>query len=175
MAIKPAPAADGTATNAAVIGKRKNWKIVLANWKAPEGSSATSSFGAEFNGVLDCEDLEFTSIGLPDPDEDEVLDLTTSHRTIKLSVPKKSWQNWSKIGVINDEDGNNWKMFASAKELETTGDVQIHKRNGTGTTLIASFHCSVTGFDSGEGGADELSDSFTPTFAILNVNTGTGA
>ena len=82
-------------------------------------------------------------------------------------MAKKSWQNWSKIGIVNDEDGNNWKEFVAAKELETTGYVEVHDRNASGGEPIAKFKCQVVGIDSGDGGADEVSESFTPTFAIL--------
>lgn len=153
-----------TEAKKANVGKRKNWKVVFSQWAKPEGSTATSTYGT---GVLDCTDVEFTSIGLPDPDENEVIEVPTSHRNIKVSVAKKSWQNWSKIGIVNDEDGNNWKEFVAAKELETTGYVEVYDRNASGGDPIAKFKCQVVGIDSGDGGADEVSESFTPTFAIL--------
>lgn len=150
------------AAKSAVVGKRKNWKIAFSGWAKPAGSEATSTYG---DGILDCEDVEFTTIGLPDPDENEELELATSHRNIKASVVKKSWQAWSKIGILNDENGANWKAFVAAKELETTGTVTITKRNGGET--IGSWKVQVTSIDSGDGGADELADAFTPTFTIL--------
>lgn len=148
--------------NTAVVGKRKNWKIAFSGWALPTGSTATSTYGT---GILDCEDVEFTTIGLPDPDENEEVELPTSHRNIKASVVKKSWQAWSKIGILNDEDGTNWKEFVAAKELETTGTVTISKRNGN--QVIGTWKVQVTSIDSGDGGADELADAFTPTFTIL--------
>lgn len=150
------------AANTATVEKRKNIKLAFSEWKKPEGSEATSTYGT---GILDCEDVEFTTIGRPDPDENEVIELPTSHRTIKASVAKKSWQNWSKIGILNDAAGTNWKEFVAAKELETTGTLTLSNRL-TGT-VIGSWKVQVVGMDSGDGGADELDDAFTPTFAIL--------
>lgn len=150
------------AANTANVEKRKNLQLVFSDWKKPEGSTATSTYGT---GILDCEDVEFTTIGRPDPDENEVIELPTSHRTIKASVSKKSWQNWSKIGILNDAAGTNWKEFVAAKELETTGTLTLKNRL-TGT-IIGSWKVQVVGMDSGDGGADELDDAFTPTFAIL--------
>lgn len=150
------------AANTARVEKRKNIKLAFSGWQKPEGSEATSTYGT---GILDCEDVEFTTIGRPDPDENEVIELPTSHRTIKASVAKKSWQNWSKIGILNDAAGTNWKEFVAAKELETTGTLTLSNRL-TGT-VIGSWKVQVVGMDSGDGGADELDDAFTPTFAIL--------
>ena len=148
--------------NTATVEKRKNIKLAFSGWALPTGSNATSPYGT---GILDCADVEFTTIGRPDPDENEVIELPTSHRTIKASVAKKSWQNWSKIGILNDEAGTNWKEFVAAKELETTGTLILSNRL-TGT-VIGAWTVQVVGMDSGDGGADELDDAFTPTFAIL--------
>ena len=150
------------AANTANVEKRKNIQLVFSGWALPEGSTATSTYGT---GILDCEDVELTTIGRPDPDENEVIELPTSHRTIKASVAKKSWQNWSKIGILNDAAGTNWKEFVAAKELETTGILTLQNR--LTKAVIGSWKVQVVGMDSGDGGADELDDAFTPTFAIL--------
>ena len=144
------------------VEKRKNLKLAFSGWAKPTGSDATSSYG---DGILDCEDVEFITIGRPDPDENEVIELPTSHRAIKASVVKKSWQNWSKIGILNDAAGTNWKLFVSAKELETTGYLTISNR--LTNEEIGKWKVQVIGMDSGDGGADELDDAFTPIFAIL--------
>lgn len=147
---------------AGAVGKFKTWKLIFTGFAAPSGAP-TSVFGAATD--INCEDVEYTAIGLPDTEENEEETIETNLRTLKDAVENKGWASLSKINIFNDKAGNNWKACIAAKQTGATGTV-IYQDRETGEN-VGAWKMKVASVEGAEGGAAELATSFAPTFTVL--------
>lgn len=135
--------------------------------------TGTSVFGA--GSDINCTNIEYTQIGLPDKTENEETTFDTNMRNITESAATKKWEPWGKMQVVNDENRVNYKAYVAAQETDATGTVNIKQVVGTATNTIMSFKGKIAGVSGGDGDATSIDTSFTPTYTILEMlSAGTG-
>lgn len=139
------------------VAKVKTIKCALSGWSG----TGTSSFGA--GSDVNCEDVEYLSIGRPNTDDNEVTEFETNKRKIKESIASNGWADWDKMEVFNDENGVNWRAFVAAQQTDATGTITLTR----GTATIGAWKAKVSSIDGGDGDAAGVDSSFTPTFTIL--------
>lgn len=141
------------------VGKIKSIVCELSGFTG----TGTSDFGS--GSDINCESVEYLSIGRPDTDENETEEFETNMRKVKDNIATKGWADWDKMSVFNDEAGQNWKAFIAAKETDATGTMTLKK--GSAGPVIGSWKCKVSNVSGGDGEAGSLDTAFTPTFTLL--------
>ncbi len=126
-----------------------------------------SGFGTGLDGIV-----EVTSNGLPDMSENETDEFETNYRSIKDSIENSKWEDYSKAAFFYDGEGIAWKAAVKAKKAGTTGTLAFGMFTGTGTRpsldlTLKSFKGKITSIESPEASVDEVIESFSPTFTIL--------
>jgi hypothetical protein len=148
-------------SNTGSFAKVKDIKVVLSGFASTPGYTSTFGAGSDIN----CTDVEYLSLQLPEKSENEETTIPTNLRDMKDSVANKGWESWSGLEVFNDSNFVNFKAFVAAQETDATGTVTFSNRTGTGT--IMSLKCKVAKAGGGGGDANAIHTSFTPTFTIL--------
>ncbi len=141
------------------VGKRKTIVCSLSGW----AGTGTSTFGS--GSDINCENVEYLSIGRPNKNENKVEEFETNLREIKDSIANKGWADFDKMEVLNDENSVNWKAFIAAQETDATGTFTLK----AGTATIGSWKAKVSNVDGGDGEAATLDTGFTPTFSLLEA------
>lgn len=152
-------------SNTGSFAKVKDFVVSLSGFASSTGYTSTFGDGSDIN----CTNVEYLSLTLPEKSENEVNEVHTNLRDIKDSVPTKMWEDWSGMEVFADSEGINYKAFIAAQECDATGTVTIKRVGATGN--IGTWKMKVSKAGGGGGDANSLNTSFTPTFTIIEEAT----
>lgn len=151
-----------TGTGAPV--KNKAFKVVLSGFAGVANKTSTFGNGSDIN----CDNVEYTSLVLPEKAENNTETINTNLRDIKETSGTYEWDSWSGMEVFNDENLVNWKAFVAAQETEATGTVSIVKAADT-SVVVGSWKAAVSKAGGGGGEATAFNTSFAPTFALIEA------
>ena len=148
-------------SNTGSFAKVKDIQVILSGLASSPGYTSTHGAGSDVN----CTDVEYLALTMPEKSETESTEIHTNLRDLKDSAPTKGWEDYSGMEVFNDSEGVNYKAFIAAQECDATGTVTFKRRGSTGNILSLLMKVSKAG--GGGGDANSINTSFTPTFNIL--------
>jgi hypothetical protein len=148
-------------SNTGWVPKNKDIKVSLEGWTG----TGTSVHGTA--GAINCEDVEFFSVELPEKASNETEEFESNLRGFKDGAGSKIWEEFSGLALLNDDKFVNWKACVAEQECDSTGTITFATRGDN--TPFAKFRAKIAKAGGGGGDATSFSTSFSPTFTVLEA------
>lgn len=152
--------------NTGWVPKNKDIKLSFVGFTG----TGTSMHGTA--GSINCEDVEYFSIELPEKSQNETEQFDSNLRGFSDGAGTKKWEDYSGLAIFNDSEFKNWNAFIAEQECDSTGTIVFATRGAAGaSTPFATFKAKVSKAGGGGGDATSFATSFSPTFTILESLT----